>query len=139
MFHTVIRATFVTGAVFLQSANASADDAILRKLSHRGEDLKPYILNGRATVLTNSCPEGRRLKDDTLNCAPILKVIIKDFEDQGYFGRYICPPARTEYGKMFDTISDHLVAEKPHRTERAVYVALDALMRKYPCPATKAR
>jgi len=127
MFHTLIRAGFVAGALFLQSANAPG----------QVNELKPHILNGRATVLTKSCPEGWRRKDDTLNCALILKVIINDFEDQGYFGRYICPPARTDYSKMFDTISDHLVARKPNWTERAVYVALDALMRKYPCPATK--
>jgi hypothetical protein len=133
MFHTVIRTAIAAGVLFLQSTNAPADDAIQRRLAQQAAELKPYILSGRATVLTNYCPKGWLLKDDAQTCILILKVIIKDFEDQGYFGRYICPPARIEHSKMFDTIGDHLVAQKPHRTERAIYVALDALMRKYPC------
>jgi hypothetical protein len=137
MFHAV-RLAFVAGTLFLPSANVSADDVIQRKLAHPADELKPYILSGRAAVLTNSCPEGWRLKNDARTCALVLKVIIHEFEDQGYFGRYICPPAQTEYNKMFDTISDHLTAQRPHWSERAVYVALDALMRKYPCPAAKA-
>jgi hypothetical protein len=137
MFHTVIRAAFVTGALFLQSANAPANDAIQRRLAHQAEELKPHILSGRATILTNNCPKGWLLKDGARACTLILRMMIKDFEDQGYFGRYICPPARTEYSKMFDAISDHVVAKKPTWAERAVYVALDALMRKYPCDSDK--
>ncbi len=136
MSHAIVRTVIAAGALLLQSANAPADDLILRKLAHQANELKPYILGGRATVLTNSCPEGWRLKDDAQNCALVLKVIINEFEDQGYFGRYICPPARTEHSKLFDMITDHVVVQKPTWAERAVYVALDALMRKYPCDQT---
>jgi hypothetical protein len=71
--------------------------------------------------------------DDKSLCHFTLKIIVTDFEERSYPGRYYCPPAGTEYEPMFDVIRNHIVLKRPVWTERAVDVALRALMSAYPC------
>jgi hypothetical protein len=66
-------------------------------------------------------------------CAFALRVIINNFEERGYNGRYFCPPHGTMYKSLFNAITDHITLNKPLWTERASDVALFALMRAYPC------
>jgi hypothetical protein len=73
-------------------------------------------------------------------CDLTLKVIVTDFDERGYQGRYYCPPFEIKSGSDFffdftmrQAIMYYVAVERPAWTERAVDVALRALMRAYPC------
>ncbi len=123
MFYAIIRSAIASAALFLQSAAPSS--ALTNAEVNSSEE----------AALALNCSEGWRLKADDMavTCAMIMTIIIRDFEERGYMGREICPARRTRYNEMFDAITDHLVAERPEWTGRAVDVAFDALIRKYPC------
>jgi hypothetical protein len=140
---TTARIILLTLSVALASSGSA-----MALTNEEANKIKESVLHHQMPVLTVACG----LRDDgkggytqslnhdltiELSCALALRIIVEDFIGRGYFGRSICPPAGTEYKASFDKIIDYIVLEKPIWTERAVDVALNALMRAYPCNGKK--
>jgi hypothetical protein len=131
-----MKRTILTGAflwVLTSTAGALTNE--------QANNLKYHVLHDQLPVLTVACgivdDGGRRYQRlsvyGKLSCALAMRIIVDDFVERGYMGHSICPPAGTEYGSFFDTITNHIVLQNPVWTERAVDVAMFALMRAYPC------
>lgn len=123
----MMRAVWV-GALLVASVTVAA--ALTNEEANR---IKAGLLHGDLAYLSVPCPEGWRLKDSyDFMCAVALRILINDLEEKGHAWRSFCPKG-VEYGSLYDTITDYIVAEKPHWSERASDVALRALKRRYPC------
>jgi len=126
----------LVGTILLGSAGVA-----VALTNEQANEIKEAVLHNSLPALTVPCgivDNGRssyqRLSPITqMSCALALRIIVDDFVARGYMGRSICPPAGTEYGALFDKITNHIVEQRPIWTERAVDVALFALMRVYPC------
>jgi hypothetical protein len=133
------RTSMLAAALFLQSAVPSS-----ALTDRQAIVLKDAVLQGSMSALTIPCgivdtdrgSYQRLAPDDRPTCYLALWIIVDDFEERGYMGRTICPAPGTLYNEMLDAIINHIVAKRPISTERAVDVALFALMRKYPCQRT---
>jgi hypothetical protein len=122
------RAAIVASVLFLQSTIPSA--AITNEQVNA---IKESLVYGPLEALMVTCREDGQFKVNSLTCAMAMRIIINELEERGHFGRHICPPPGTRYGPAFDAISEYITVTKPAPDERAVDVALSALMRAYPC------
>jgi hypothetical protein len=137
------RSAVIAAALFLQSAVPSS-----ALTNEEANVLRRIALQGGVSALTVGCgieADGRdqsyqRVSDaDRHSCATVVAIIFEDFSARGYRGTRYCPPATTTGVQAMETITNYIVARRPVWTERAVDVALAALMRAYPCSASNAQ
>jgi hypothetical protein len=97
--------------------------------------LKTAVLNGNLSTLTVACPAGYQSMPAhvQLACAMTLRILINDLQQNGEFGRTICPAySGKSFEPLFDAINDYVSEKDPPYTERAETIAGTAMALRFP-------
>jgi hypothetical protein len=98
--------------------------------------LKTDVLNGNLSTLTVACPAGYQSMPAhvQLACAVTLRILIDDLQQNGEFGRTICPAySGKSFEPLFEAITDYVSEKDLPSTERAETIARIAMAQRFPC------